>query len=239
MRTIFSGILDRKGSLEMGLKLERTEGSRLSLFNKGCTTACLKAAGTLPERRQVLINDIIHGPTVSNTVCVCVKTSLPISLLTPSRTKSPWKESQELKLKPNHHLHATYCKPSSAFSSSSCSSSSRGGRGWSLSRRGSWGGRPSVWGSCSRTCSKAGRSDWSWSSGTDWSRYSQACRSHSGRAALVCGPAGREHWDPRWQNPDGKTERYSRQFKLWLYPQWYWNSPWERNSLWSIRFLPC
>ena len=57
----------RKGSLEMGLKLERTEGSRLSFFNKGCTTACLKAAGTLPERREVLINDIIHGPTVSKT----------------------------------------------------------------------------------------------------------------------------------------------------------------------------
>ena len=67
MSTTFSKTLDRKGSLEMGLKLERREGSRFSFFSSGCTTACLKAAGTQPEIRLEFITDSMQGPTVSDT----------------------------------------------------------------------------------------------------------------------------------------------------------------------------
>ena len=61
-KTTFSNTLERKGSLEMGLKLERTEGSRLCFLIRGWTIACLKAVGTQPEPRQVFINVKMCGP---------------------------------------------------------------------------------------------------------------------------------------------------------------------------------
>ena len=54
--------------MEIGLKFERIEGSRLGFFRSGCTTACLKAAGTQPEEKMVLINSRRKGATVSRTV---------------------------------------------------------------------------------------------------------------------------------------------------------------------------
>lgn len=40
IKTTLSRDLDRKGSLEIGLKLDKTEGSRLFFLIRGCTTAC-------------------------------------------------------------------------------------------------------------------------------------------------------------------------------------------------------
>ena len=47
----------------MGLKFERMDGSRFFFFMSGCTTACLKTAGTCPERRHVLNRETRFGPT--------------------------------------------------------------------------------------------------------------------------------------------------------------------------------
>lgn len=38
--------LDRNDNWEMGLKFERMEGSIFFFLMRGCTTACLKTAGT-------------------------------------------------------------------------------------------------------------------------------------------------------------------------------------------------
>lgn len=58
---------DRKGSFEIGLKLDKTLGSRLFFFISGCTAACLKAAGTEPDIREELISWITQGPSVLKT----------------------------------------------------------------------------------------------------------------------------------------------------------------------------
>ena len=50
MRDTFSRTLDKKGP-----EVRENRG--------GCTTACLKAAGTQPERRPVFISDRIHELT--------------------------------------------------------------------------------------------------------------------------------------------------------------------------------
>ena len=51
----------------MGLKLEKLEVSRFFFFNSGCTMACLKGRGTLPDVRQELINSQTLGPIAPNT----------------------------------------------------------------------------------------------------------------------------------------------------------------------------
>ena len=47
----------------MGLKFARMEGSRFFFLNSGLTTACLKAAGTHPELREVFKSNKILAPT--------------------------------------------------------------------------------------------------------------------------------------------------------------------------------
>ena len=47
----------------MGLKFARMEGSRFFFLSSGLTTACLKAAGTHPELREVFISNKILAPT--------------------------------------------------------------------------------------------------------------------------------------------------------------------------------
>ena len=59
--------MDKKGSWEMGLKLESIVGSRVFFLIKGSTTACLKAAGIRPEVRDVLIKVKTVGPMESKT----------------------------------------------------------------------------------------------------------------------------------------------------------------------------
>ena len=56
--------MDKKGSLEIGLKLERTERLMFFSFERGYKTAWLKAAGTHPEMRDVLTSIKMLGPTV-------------------------------------------------------------------------------------------------------------------------------------------------------------------------------
>lgn len=46
-----------KGNLEIGLKLERTEGSRLDISSSGCTIACFKGVGNLPDPKHAWIVD--------------------------------------------------------------------------------------------------------------------------------------------------------------------------------------
>lgn len=48
----FSSTLDKKGSLEIGLKFERTETSKFGFLINGCTIACLKGTGKSPELKQ-------------------------------------------------------------------------------------------------------------------------------------------------------------------------------------------
>jgi len=47
--------LDKNESLEIGLKLARSDGSRLDFLITGSTTACLKDLGTTPVARLLLI----------------------------------------------------------------------------------------------------------------------------------------------------------------------------------------
>ena len=58
---------DRKGNWDMGLKLERMDGSKFFFLINGCTVACLKVAGTCPERRLVFNRATRLGPTEQNT----------------------------------------------------------------------------------------------------------------------------------------------------------------------------
>ena len=51
----------------MGLKFARMEGSRFFFIRSGLTTACLKAAGTHPEVREVFKSNKILAPTESKT----------------------------------------------------------------------------------------------------------------------------------------------------------------------------
>ena len=51
----------------MGLKFERMDGSRVFFLISGCTTACLKEAGTWPETRHAFIRDTRVGPTEQKT----------------------------------------------------------------------------------------------------------------------------------------------------------------------------
>ena len=51
----------------MGLKFARMEGSRFFFLSSGLTTACLKAAGTHPELREVFISNKTLAPTDSKT----------------------------------------------------------------------------------------------------------------------------------------------------------------------------
>ena len=67
MWTTFSSTLERKGSWEMGLKLDKIDGSMFFFLRRGFTTACLKAAGTQPEVRQQLMMDSMFGPIVPRT----------------------------------------------------------------------------------------------------------------------------------------------------------------------------
>ncbi len=67
LRTTLSNIFDKKGSLDIGLKLDKIEASKLFFFRSGWTMACLKTAGTHPELRDVLTKDTTLGPTVSKT----------------------------------------------------------------------------------------------------------------------------------------------------------------------------
>ena len=55
LKTIFSRILLRKGRLEMGLKLFRTEESKLLFFRRGLTRAVLSSDGKIPVSREQLI----------------------------------------------------------------------------------------------------------------------------------------------------------------------------------------
>lgn len=66
IQTTCSSTLDQNGSCKMGLKFERREGSIFVLI-RGCTTVCLKAAGTKPEDKQVFIRSKMKGPTESKT----------------------------------------------------------------------------------------------------------------------------------------------------------------------------
>ncbi len=52
----------------MGLKFATVKGSRLGFFSSGCTTACLRAAGTQPVDRMVLTNERRKGATESKTM---------------------------------------------------------------------------------------------------------------------------------------------------------------------------
>ncbi len=65
--TTFSKTLDRKGSFEIGLKLDSSVESKLDLFIKGCTIACLKWAGMEPVAKQRLIRIRILWPTTLKT----------------------------------------------------------------------------------------------------------------------------------------------------------------------------
>ena len=51
----------------MGLKFERTVESKFGFLIKGCTTACLKYIGTIPEARLLFKMHWMLGPTVSQT----------------------------------------------------------------------------------------------------------------------------------------------------------------------------
>src|SRR4029434_5129880 len=55
LKTIFSRILLRKGRLEMGLKLFRTEESKLLFVRRGLTRAVLSSDGKIPVSREQLI----------------------------------------------------------------------------------------------------------------------------------------------------------------------------------------
>ena len=52
---IFSKTLDRNDSLEIGLWLFRTDGSRLGFFRRGWMMACLKPEGKVPVDRDVFM----------------------------------------------------------------------------------------------------------------------------------------------------------------------------------------
>ncbi len=65
--TTFSKTLDRKGSFEIGLKLDSSVESKLDLFIKGCTIACLKWGGMEPVAKQQLIRIRILWPTTLKT----------------------------------------------------------------------------------------------------------------------------------------------------------------------------
>ena len=56
-------LFPRKDKWETGLKLDSTEVSRCVFLRRGLTTACLKAAGTDPELRQVFIKTSKRDPT--------------------------------------------------------------------------------------------------------------------------------------------------------------------------------
>ena len=45
VETTFSKTFDQNESLEIGLKLDKTEGSSLGFFKRGWTIACLKIDG--------------------------------------------------------------------------------------------------------------------------------------------------------------------------------------------------
>ena len=55
LKTIYSRILLRKGRLEMGLKLFRTEESKLLFFRRGLTRAVLSSDGKIPVSREQFI----------------------------------------------------------------------------------------------------------------------------------------------------------------------------------------
>jgi len=63
LKITFSKTVEINESLKIGLKLERTKGSKCFLFKKGCTVACLKEAGIRPELRHRFIRNKIKGPT--------------------------------------------------------------------------------------------------------------------------------------------------------------------------------
>ncbi len=58
----FSNTLDKNSSLEMGWKLERTEGSRLGFLISGCTIACLRGAEKHSELKQAWTNVRMKEP---------------------------------------------------------------------------------------------------------------------------------------------------------------------------------
>ncbi len=51
----------------MGLKFDRTVGSRLDFLSRGLTIACFKYFGTVTVRRDLFIIARILGPTTSKT----------------------------------------------------------------------------------------------------------------------------------------------------------------------------
>lgn len=55
-----------KTSLEIGLKCDKTVGSRLGFLIIGWTTACFKHSGIVPMTRHLLTMDSI-GPSVAST----------------------------------------------------------------------------------------------------------------------------------------------------------------------------
>ena len=67
METTFSKILDKNESLEMGLKLLRTRGSRDGFFKRGSTRAFFRLEGNIPDDREQFKIDKIDGLTVSKT----------------------------------------------------------------------------------------------------------------------------------------------------------------------------
>ena len=52
--TTFCQTFDKNGNLEIGLKLLRSEGSRLGFFKRGWTAACLKADGKTQWIKELL-----------------------------------------------------------------------------------------------------------------------------------------------------------------------------------------
>ena len=65
MLNFFSKTLDKKGSLEMGLKLDKMLGSRFVFLRSDWTVACLNEEGEQPVQRQQFMMDRMLRPTVS------------------------------------------------------------------------------------------------------------------------------------------------------------------------------
>lgn len=59
----FSKTFD-KNSSEIGLKLLKSDGSRLGFFESGLTIACLKAEGNLLSFKDLFMIDKMLGPTM-------------------------------------------------------------------------------------------------------------------------------------------------------------------------------
>ena len=68
LKTTFSRILLKKGRLEMGLKLFRTEESTFIFFRRGLTRAVLSSDGKTPVSREQLIMSRMSLDTESKMV---------------------------------------------------------------------------------------------------------------------------------------------------------------------------